>query len=178
MPIYALDQLEPKIDPSAFIADDAIIIGNVTIGPDASVWYGAVIRGDADDGIVIGARSNIQEGAVLHLDPGCPLVVGENVTVGHQAMLHGCTIGSGALVGIGAVVLNRAVIGAGCLVGAGALVTEGRQFDEGQMILGAPAKAVRTLDEAARTGLQRNAQTYVDKGRRFRTGLRRVDRPT
>ena len=120
MPTYRLGDAQPRIDPSAWVADSAVLIGHVVLGPGASVWYGAVLRGD-NEPIVIGANSNVQEGVVLHTDPGQPLVVGEGATVGHQAMLHGCTVGDGALIGIQAVVLNGAVIGPRCLVGAGAL---------------------------------------------------------
>mgnify|MGYP000169697338 CR=1 FL=1 len=131
-------------DGDWFIADDALVIGSVTLCVEASIWYRAVVRGDSEQ-ISIGARSNVQDGAVLHADPGFPLTIGADVTVGHLAMLHGCTIGDGTLVGIKAVVLNGARIGRNCVVGAGALVTEGKEFPDGSMILGSPAKAVRQL---------------------------------
>lgn len=174
MPIYRLGDATPQIDPSAWVADSAVIIGRVTLGPGASVWYGAVLRGD-NEPIVIGARSNVQEGAVLHTDPGRPLTVGEDVTIGHQAMLHGCTVGDGALIGIQAVVLNGARVGAGCLVGAGALLTEDKAFDAGALIVGAPAKAVRLLTPEQRAGLLRSADSYVERSRLFAQALVRID---
>jgi carbonic anhydrase/acetyltransferase-like protein (isoleucine patch superfamily) len=174
MPIYRLGDAVPQIDPSAWVADSAVIIGRVTLGPGASVWYGAVLRGD-NEPIVIGARSNVQEGAVLHTDPGRPLTVGEGVTIGHQAMLHGCTVGDGALIGIQAVVLNGAKIGAGCIVGAGALVTEDKEFAEGSLVVGAPAKVVRTLTPEQRASLAHSADSYVERSRLFAQALVRID---
>jgi carbonic anhydrase/acetyltransferase-like protein (isoleucine patch superfamily) len=164
----------PQLGAGAWVADSARVIGRVTLGAGASVWFGAVLRGD-NERITIGARSNVQEGAVLHTDMGFPLTLGEGVTVGHQAMLHGCTVGDGALVGIQAVVLNGAVIGRQSLVGAGALVTEGKVFPERSLIIGSPARVVRTLsdDEVAR--LAGSAAHYVANAARYRGGLRRVD---
>ena len=150
MAIYQLGDDAPEIDASAYVTDTASLIGKVTLGANASVWFGATLRGD-NERITIGADSNVQEGAVMHTDPGHPLVVGERVTIGHQAMLHGCTIGDGSLVGIQAVILNGAKIGRGCLVGAGALVTEGREFPDGSLILGTPAKVARTLSPEERS---------------------------
>jgi carbonic anhydrase/acetyltransferase-like protein (isoleucine patch superfamily) len=173
MPIYCLDDHTPQIDPSAWIAETATIIGNVTLGPGVNVWFGAVLRGD-NEPIVVGAGSNVQEGAVLHTDPGFPLTIGASVTVGHQAMLHGCTVGDGALIGIQAVVLNGAVIGRECLVGACALVTEGKVFDEGSMILGSPAKTTRALTAEQRTAQWGIAQRYVVRGQRYRDMLVRI----
>lgn len=171
MTCYALGDLTPQIDPSTFIAAEATLIGAVTLQAGASVWPGAVIRAD-NAPIVIGENSNIQEGAVLHVDPGKPLRVGRNVTVGHQAMLHGCTIEDGALIGIQAVVLNGAVIGRHSLVGAGALVTEGKTFPERSLILGSPAKVVRTLSDEDVAGLEASARSYTERGRLFRETLR------
>jgi len=174
MPIYRLGDDEPQIDPSAWVASNAVLIGRVVLGPGASVWYGAVLRAD-NEPIVIGARCNIQESAVLHTDPGYPLTLAEGASVGHQAMLHGCSIGAGSLVGIQAVVLNGAVIGPQCLVGAGALVTEGKRFDEaGQLIVGAPAAVKRPLSDEQRMGLARIAEGYVERAARYRAGLVRV----
>ena len=136
-------------------------------------WYGVVIRGDTEP-IVIGENSNVQEGTTLHTDHGCPLIIGDNVTVGHQAMLHGCIIGDGSLIGIQAVVLNDAKIGRNCLVGAGSLVTEGKEFPDNSLILGAPAKVVRVLDEAAAARLRQSAEHYVTNGQRYARGLRRI----
>ena len=173
MSVYQLDQHTPRIAPSAWVADSAEVIGRVTLHDDTSVWYHAVLRGDTDD-ITIGRRSNVQDAAVLHADPGCPLTVGEGVTIGHQAMLHGCSVGDGSLIGIQAVVLNGARIGRNCLVGAGALVTEGKEFPDGSMILGSPAKVVRQLSPEQIAGLERVAKHYVDNAARFKTGLKKI----
>jgi carbonic anhydrase/acetyltransferase-like protein (isoleucine patch superfamily) len=174
MPLYRLGDAEPQIHPTAWIADNAVLIGRVVLGPGASVWHGAVLRGD-NEPIVIGANSNVQEGTVMHTDPGCPLTLGEGVTIGHLAMLHGCTVGDGALIGIQAVVLNRAVIGARCLVGAGALVTEGKQFDPGQLIVGSPAVAKRALTPEQIAGQADIALGYVMRAMRYRDTLVRID---
>ena len=173
MAIYQLDDLSPAIHDSAWVADSAAVIGNVTLSEDSSVWFGVVIRGDTET-ITVGKGTNIQDNSVLHADHGMPLVIGENVTVGHQVMLHGCTIGDGSLIGIQAVVLNGAKIGKHCLVGAGALVTEGKEFPDGCMILGSPAKAVRQLTEAQIEGLKMSAQHYIDNARRYKTGLKKL----
>ena len=156
MSIYQLDQWRPEVHPSAFVADSAQVIGQVSLGAEASVWFGCVVRGDTEL-ISIGAGSNIQDASVLHADYGFPLQVGERVTVGHQVMLHGCCIGDETLIGIGAVVLNGARIGKHCLVGAGALVTEGKEFPDGSLILGSPAKVVRTLTPEQIEGLRASA---------------------
>jgi carbonic anhydrase/acetyltransferase-like protein (isoleucine patch superfamily) len=145
----------------------------VTLGPDSSVWFGTVIRGDTET-ITIGARSNIQDASVLHADIGQPIWVGDDVTVGHQVMLHGCFIGDGSLIGIGAVVLNGARIGKNCLVGAGSLVTEGKEFPDGSMIRGSPAKAVKTLSPQQMERLRMSAAHYVENARRFRSGLKKL----
>jgi carbonic anhydrase/acetyltransferase-like protein (isoleucine patch superfamily) len=173
MAVYALDDRLPQVHPSAWIADSAQVIGDVRLGEDTSLWFGCVLRGD-NEPIVIGRGSNVQEGTVMHTDIGSPLTVGEGVTIGHQAMLHGCSIGDGALIGIQAVVLNNARIGRWCLVGAGALVTEGKEFPDGSLIMGSPAKVVRALEPAQIERLQRSAASYVEKARRFRDGLRRI----
>ena len=173
MAIYELDGQAPQLAESAWVADSAQVIGAVTLGPDASVWFGTVVRGDTEE-ITIGAGSNIQDASVLHADHGMPLVVGERVTVGHQVMLHGCTIGDESLIGIGAVILNGAKIGRNCLVGAGALVTEGKEFPDGSMILGSPAKVVRQLSPEQIEGLRRSAQHYIDNAQRFRASLRKL----
>lgn len=173
MAIYQLGDDAPDIDPTAYVADGATIIGKVTLLANASVWTGAVLRGD-NERITIGPGSNVQEGAVMHTDPGFPLTVGANVTIGHQAMLHGCTIGDGALVGIQAVVLNGARIGQGCLVGAGAIVTENKEFPEHSLLIGAPAKVARTLapEDAAR--LTASAASYVQRAQLFKTALKKI----
>lgn len=173
MAIYELDGRRPDIADSAWVADSAQVIGDVTLGEGASVWFGAIARGDSDR-IVVGAGSNIQDGCVLHADDGLPLVVGERVTVGHQVMLHGCTIGDESLIGIGATVLNGARIGRNCLVGAGSLVTEGKEFPDGSMILGTPAKVVRQLTPEQMDGLRKSAQHYMDNARGYRQGLKKI----
>jgi carbonic anhydrase/acetyltransferase-like protein (isoleucine patch superfamily) len=173
MAIYELDGVAPQLAASAWVADSAQVMGNVVLGEDTSVWFGAVVRGDTES-ITIGAGSNIQDASVLHADIGQPLVVGERVTVGHQVMLHGCTVGDESLIGIGAVVLNGAKIGKNCLVGAGALVTEGKEFPDGSMIIGSPAKAVRQLTPEQIEGLRHSARHYIDNARRFQTGLHKI----
>jgi carbonic anhydrase/acetyltransferase-like protein (isoleucine patch superfamily) len=171
--IYRLGEHAPTIDETAFVADTATVIGKAVLAKNTSVWYGAVIRGD-NEMITVGENSNVQEGAVLHTDPGFPLTIEENVTIGHQAMLHGCTVQAGALIGIQAVVLNGAVIGRNCLVGAGAIVTENKTFPDNSLILGAPAKVVRTLSEDDLARLRRNASVYVERRQLFKTALTRI----
>ncbi len=171
--LYALDNITPRIDPSAWIADNASVIGDVSMAAGASVWYGAVVRGD-NALISIGAGSNVQENSVLHTDRGFPLTLGANVTVGHQVMLHGCTIGDGSLIGIQAVVLNGAKIGRNCLVGAGALVTEGKDFPDGSLIIGSPAKVARALTPEQIERLRMSALHYVDNAERHRRGLKKI----
>lgn len=161
-------------DGDWFIADDAIVIGSVTLGIEASVWYRAVVRGDSER-ITIGARSNVQDGAVLHADPGFPLTIGADVTVGHLAMLHGCTIGDGTLVGIQSTILNGAVIGEGCLIGAHTLIPERKVIPPRSLVMGVPGRVVRELDDAAVAGLLRSAAHYVANFRRHRLDLRVQD---
>ncbi|WP_282157838.1 gamma carbonic anhydrase family protein [Shimia thalassica] len=170
MPIYQLDGVSPDIAEDSWVAPDANVIGNVRIEEGASVWFGCTIRGD-NETIVIGKGSNVQENTVMHTDPGCPLTIGEGCTIGHKAMLHGCTIGENSLIGMGATVLNGAKIGKNCLIGAGALVTEGKVIPDGSLVMGAPGKVVRTLDEAAINGLRGSALHYQQNMRRFRAGL-------
>ena len=174
MAIYRFEHHMPDVAADAYVAGNATVLGRVTLGSKASVWFGASVRGD-NDAIVIGAGSNVQDGAVLHVDPGFPMKIGAHVSIGHQAMLHGCTVGDGALIGIQAVVLNGAVIGEQSLVGAGALVTEGKTFPPGSLIVGSPAKVVRALDDDAIARLGQSAAGYVANGARFRDGLKRVD---
>lgn len=173
MALYAIDDKTPQVAPDAWIAESAQVIGHVSIGARASVWFGAIVRAD-NEPMAIGAGSNVQEGAVLHSDPGYPLNIGENVTVGHQVMLHGCTVGDGSLIGIGAVVLNGAKIGRNCLVGAGALVTEGKVFPDGSLIVGSPAVVRRELSPEQIEGLQQSARHYRQNAARFAQGLRRI----
>lgn len=173
MALYRLGDRVPSIAPTAFVFENATVIGSVTLEAGVSVWPYATLRGD-NEPIVVRAGSNVQESCVLHTDPGCPLVVERNVTIGHQAVLHGCTIGEGSLVGIQAVVLNRAVIGRNCLIGAGALVTEGKVIPDHSLVVGAPAKVIRTLepDEIARMHL--NTATYVQRGADYQVQLARL----
>ena len=174
MAVYQLDDLTPHIADSAWVADNAQVVGDVHMDADSSVWFSSVVRGDTAT-IRIGEGTNIQDGSVLHADVGIPLTVGKHVTVGHMVQLHGCTIGDESLIGIGAVVLNGAKIGKNCLVGAGSLVTEGKEFPDGSMILGSPAKVVRELTDEQIEGLRRSAQHYVNNKNRFKAGLKKID---
>jgi len=171
--IYELDGIAPEIAEDCWIAPDANVIGRVVLETGASVWFGCTIRGDNEE-IRIGQGSNVQENCVFHTDPGCPLSIGADCTIGHKAMLHGCTIGDGSLIGMGATVLNGAKIGKGCLIGAGALVTENKVIPDGSLVMGAPGKVVRQLDEAAQAGLLASAEHYRQNMRRFRAGLSAV----
>ena len=173
MAVYEVDGKTPQVDSTAWIADSAQVMGHVTLGPDASVWFGCVLRGDTES-MTIGEGSNIQDLTVMHADHGLPLTIGKHVTVGHKVMLHGCTIGDESLIGIGAIVLNGAKIGKNCLVGAGALVTEGKEFPDGTLIVGAPAKVARELTEAQIAGLKASAAHYVNNGRRYAAGLKKI----
>lgn len=175
MALYELDGVAPQLDEDVWVADSAQVIGRVTLGEGASVWFNCVVRGDQPEPIAIGARSNIQDGSVLHSDAGKPLTIGEDVTVGHNVILHGCTIGDGTLIGMGAVVLNGAHIGKGCLVGAGALVTEGKTFPDGSLIVGSPAVAKRELSPEQQRGLVLSAAHYVANARRYAGGLKKID---
>ncbi len=173
MAIYQLEQDTPEIHDTAYVAESSTVVGKVKMEAHSSVWFNVAIRGD-NELITIGENSNVQEGAVLHTDVGYPMVIGKNVTIGHQAMLHGCTIGDNTLIGMQAVVLNNAKIGRNSIVGAGALVTEGSEFPDNSMILGSPAKVVRTLDEAAAAKLRQGAEHYVKNARRFAAGLKKI----
>ena len=173
MAIYQLADRVPTIDPSAFVFESATIIGLVTLGRNVSIWPYATLRGD-NEPVIVGDGSNVQEGCVLHTDPGCPLTVGRNVTIGHQAMLHGCTIGDGSLIGIQAVILNDAVIGRNCLIGAGALVTEGKVIPDNSLVLGRPGNVVRELtpEDVARN--HANTLGYAERGGYYRAHLKRI----
>jgi carbonic anhydrase/acetyltransferase-like protein (isoleucine patch superfamily) len=176
MPLYALDGVTPKIADKdrLWVAPDAHVMGDVTLGLDVGIWFGSVLRGD-NDPLVVGNRTNIQEGTMMHTDLGYPLTLGEDCTIGHHAILHGCTIGNRSLVGMGATVLNGAVIGENCLIGANALVTEGKQIPDGSLVIGAPAKVVRPLSDEEMAGLKVSAENYVANARRFLAGLKRVE---
>ncbi|MHB8477098.1 MAG: gamma carbonic anhydrase family protein [Steroidobacteraceae bacterium] len=173
MALYRLGDVFPTLAPSAYVAPSASVIGKVVLAEHSSVWFGAILRGD-NEIIHIGAGSNVQDGAVMHTDPGYPLRVGADVSIGHQAMLHGCTVGDGSLIGIQAVVLNAAVIGKGCLVGAGAVITERKVFADGTLILGAPAKVVRELEPEERGNLIKVAAIYAARAADYRRHLQLI----
>ena len=175
MAIFELDGQAPEVpaDGRWWIADSASVIGRVRLKTEASVWFGAVLRGD-NEWIELGERSQIQDNATLHTDPGFPLTIGENCVIGHNVVLHGCTIGSNSLIGMGAIMLNGAKIGRNCLVGAGALLTEGKEFPDNSLIVGAPARAVRTLDAEAAQMIARGADIYVRRWQQYAKGLKRI----
>jgi carbonic anhydrase/acetyltransferase-like protein (isoleucine patch superfamily) len=175
MPIYELSGRRPVLPASGrfFVAETGIVIGDVALGEDCSVWFGAVLRGDTER-ISVGARTNIQDLCMLHSDAGFPLELGEDCTLGHRAIVHGATVGAGSLIGMGAIVLNGARIGRGSIVGAGALVTEGKEFPDGMLIVGAPARAIRELTPEQQEQARETAAHYVANARRFAEGLRRI----
>ncbi|MFL6818867.1 MAG: gamma carbonic anhydrase family protein [Bradyrhizobium sp.] len=175
MAIYELDGASPELpaDGNYFIAETAAVIGKVRLHPSASVWFGAVLRGD-NEWIEIGENSNVQDNSTCHTDLGFPLVIGKNCTVGHNVILHGCTIEDGALVGMGSIVMNGARIGRGSIVGAGAVITEGKQFPENSLIIGAPARVIRALEPAQAAAMGGAAKFYVGNGPRFRKGLKKI----
>lgn len=174
MAIYRLDGVEPKL-PAGFcwIAETAAVIGDVVVGEDVGIWFGAVLRGD-NETIAIGEGSNVQEHCVFHTDLGYPLTIGKGCTIGHKAMLHGCTIGDNSLVGMNATVLNGAVIGRNCLIGAGALITEGKMIPDNSLVIGSPGKVARELGPEAEAMLAASARHYIENARRFASGLQRV----
>jgi carbonic anhydrase/acetyltransferase-like protein (isoleucine patch superfamily) len=175
MPIYAIDGEKPDLPASGryWVAETAVLIGRVRLRNDASVWFGSVLRGD-NEWIELGERSQIQDNATLHTDPGFPLVIGHDCVIGHNVVLHGCTIADESLIGMGAIVLNGARIGRHCLVGAGALVTEGKEFPDNSLIVGSPARVIRTLDEKAQAMIAAGADIYVRRWQRYATGLERI----
>jgi carbonic anhydrase/acetyltransferase-like protein (isoleucine patch superfamily) len=168
--LYTLDGHTPTLEGDNFVADNATLIGRVTLERSASVWFGCTLRGDCDD-IVVGAGTNVQDGSVLHTDVGIKLRIGANCTIGHMVMLHGCEIGEGSLIGIKTVILNRVKIGKNCLVGACSLITEGKSFPDNSLIMGSPAKLVRELLPHEIQALQANAQFYQQNAQRFSKGL-------
>ena len=176
MALYELDGVKPSTPESGnyWVAENATVLGNVILRENASIWFNAVLRGD-NDPIEIGENSNIQDGSVLHTDHGVPLTIGKNVTVGHMVMLHGCTIADGTLIGIGSTILNRARIGKNCIIGAHSLIPEGKEIPDNSLVMGAPGKVVRQLDEGAAQMIAASAQVYVDNWKRFKSGLKRVD---
>jgi carbonic anhydrase/acetyltransferase-like protein (isoleucine patch superfamily) len=176
MPIYALDDAEPELPPEGeyWVAPTAVLVGRVRLRKGASIWWGAVLRGD-NEWITIGENSNVQDLCVLHTDPGEPVVIGSNCTVGHRVIVHSASIGDGSLIGMGSTLLNRSRIGTNCLVGANALVTEGKEFADRSMILGSPARATRGLNDMELAMLKISSAGYVHNHRRFRDGLRQLD---
>ena len=173
MTIYALDGHTPQLADDTWVAPDANLIGQVILEDGASVWFGATLRGD-NEPITIGRGSNVQENCVMHTDMGFPLTIGENCTIGHKVMLHGCTIGNNSLVGMGATILNGAKIGNNCLIGAGALITEGKEIPDGSLVMGAPGRVIRQLDEKALQSVTSGAIHYQENMRRYRDGLKAV----
>ncbi|MCK9915944.1 gamma carbonic anhydrase family protein [Microbacteriaceae bacterium K1510] len=175
MAIYELDGVKPEFpgEGEYWVADSATLIGRVRLKRETSVWFGAVLRGD-NEWIELGERSQIQDNATLHTDPGFPMVIGKNCVIGHNVILHGCTIGDNSLVGMGAIMLNGAKIGQNCLVGAGAVVTEGKEFPDNSLIVGAPARVVRTLDEKAVAMIRGGADIYVKRSKEYAKGLKRI----
>jgi carbonic anhydrase/acetyltransferase-like protein (isoleucine patch superfamily) len=172
MTIYRLDETSPQVfsEDEYWVAPSAIVLGRVLLKRNASVWFGAVLRGD-NDPIVIGENSNIQDNSVLHTDLGQPLTIGDHVTVGHMVMLHGCSVGDGSLIGIGAIVLNGAKIGRNCLIGAGALITEGKEIPDGSVVMGSPGKVIREVSPEQAAGMRAGALHYVENWKRYRAGL-------
>ena len=173
MAIYQFDEWAPELAEGAWVAESASVIGRVRLGEGASVWYGAVLRGD-NDWITLGRRTNVQDGSVVHADPGFPATIGDHVTVGHLVMLHGCTVGDNTLIGMQAVVLNGAKIGRNCIVGAGALIPAGKEFPDNTLIVGSPARAVREVSAEQAADTRRGSDHYVANAKRFRAGLKRI----
>ncbi len=170
MTLYALGDKTPKVHGNAWVAPDANVIGNVVLEDESSVWFGSTLRGD-NEVIHVGRGSNVQENCVFHTDMGYPLTIGENCTIGHKVMLHGCTIGDNSLIGMGATILNGAKIGRNCLIGAGALITEGKEIPDGSLVMGAPGKVVRQLDDEAIAKLTASARHYAENAARFAKDL-------
>ena len=174
MALYAIDDRLPQLAPTAWVAPGATVLGRVVLADGVGIWFGAVLRGD-NEPIVVGEGSNVQENTVMHTDMGFPLTVGRGVTIGHQAMLHGCTVGDGSLIGIQAVVMNGVRIGRECLIGAGALVPEGRTIPDRSLVLGSPGKVVRELTDEDVARIRAGAESYVARAAAFRAQLRRID---
>jgi carbonic anhydrase/acetyltransferase-like protein (isoleucine patch superfamily) len=171
MPLHAIDGIVPELDADCFVAPDAVLIGRVRVKKGASIWFGAVLRGD-NDWITVGEDSNVQDLSLIHADPGQPVEIGKGVTVGHRVIIHSACVGDNTLIGMGAILLNGARIGANCLVGAAALVTEGKTFEDGQMILGSPARALKPLTDEQVAALRLSARTYVANAERYRAALK------
>lgn len=173
--IYSLGDRKIETKGDFWVADTATVIGSVVLENNASIWWGAVLRGD-NDLITVGENSNVQDLSVLHTDPGIALTIGKDVTVGHKVMLHGCTIGDGSLIGINSVILNGAKIGKGCLIGANSLVPEGKEIPDGSLVMGSPGKVVRQLSEEQQQGLLMSAESYVNNFKRFKAELKAESR--
>ena len=176
MPLYTIDDIAPELPESGdyWVAPDAVLIGRVRLLKNASVWFGAVLRGD-NDWIVVGENSNVQDNSVIHSDPGQPVTIGANVTVGHKVILHSTTVGDGSLIGMGSTLLNRSKIGRNCIVGANTLVSEGKEFPDNSLIVGSPGRVVRQLGEQQIAMLKISAEVYVQNYKRFRDDLKKVD---
>ena len=176
MAIYELDGQKPDLPESGnyWVADNAQVMGNVILKENASVWYGAIVRGD-NDPITIGENTNIQDGSVLHTDVGCPLTIGRNVTIGHMVMLHGCTIGEETLIGIGSTILNKARIGKNCIIGAHALIPEGKEIPDNSLVMGAPGKIIKQVSEQQAQVIKMSAVHYVENWKRHAASLKRLD---
>ena len=170
--VYNLGGLKPELPAEGdyWIAPNAVVLGNVILHKNASIWFGATLRGD-NDPIIVGENSNVQDGSVLHTDMGAPLTIGRDVTIGHMVMLHGCSIGDNSLIGIGSIILNHARIGRNCLIGANTLITEGKDIPDNSMVMGAPGKVVRTLDEGAEQMIRGSALHYVENWKRYARDL-------
>jgi len=176
MALYRIGDDVPRVAPDAWVAESATVVGRVALAAGANIWYGAVLRGD-NEWITIGERSNVPDGSVLHTDMGSPLTIGADVTIGHQVMLHGCTVGDNSLIGIQSIVMNGARIGRNCIVGAGSLVTEGKQFADNSLIVGSPARAIRTLTDEQVENLRTGAAHYVTNAAHHRDNVVRIDEP-
>jgi carbonic anhydrase/acetyltransferase-like protein (isoleucine patch superfamily) len=176
MPVYKLDDIAPQLPPDNdyWVAPDAVLIGRVRLLKNASVWFGAVLRGD-NDWIVVGENSNVQDNSVIHTDPGQPVTIGSNVTIGHKVILHSTTVGDGSLIGMGSTLLNRSIIGRNCIVGANTLIAEGKEFPDNSLIVGSPGRVVRQLNEQQVAMLKISAEVYVQNYKRFRDNLKKVD---
>ena len=169
--IYSLGHRTPKFLGDYFIADNAQVMGSVTLHPNANIWFNCVLRGDCDE-LIIGENTNVQDGSVLHTDPGVKLTIGKNVTVGHMVMLHGCEIGDNTLIGIKAVILNRAKIGKNCIIGANSLITEGKEIPDGSLVMGSPGKVIRPVTPQEIQFTTQTAAHYVENGKNFRQNLK------
>lgn len=178
MPIYELDGAQPELPASGnfWIAPDAVLIGKVKLEEGASVWFGSVLRGD-NEPITVGERTNIQDGCILHTDPGYPLVIGRGCTVGHNAIVHGCIIGESCLIGMGATLMNGSKVGARSVVGANSLVSEGKEFPDNSLIVGAPARAIRKVEDATLKHIEQASEIYFNRWRKYAGKLKRIDRP-